>query len=115
MSETELNSFEISDLVKVSLDGVWQLAEGGTNEGRLLAPWDDSMPAHIPGSIHTALIENQYIPDPYIGQNDSIAEKQSYKIWWLKRDFEFKRFLLMLDYLLEELQINVRLGSMVYS
>ena len=60
------------------------------NEGRLLAPWDDSMPAHIPGSIHTALIENQYIPDPYIGQNDSIAEKQSYKIWWLKRDFELQ-------------------------
>ena len=33
MSETELNSFEISDLVKVSLDGVWQLAEGGTTKG----------------------------------------------------------------------------------
>lgn len=99
MSETELNSFEISDLVKVSLDGVWQLAEGGTNEGRLLAPWDDSMPAHIPGSIHTALIENQYIPDPYIGQNDSIAEKQSYKTWWLKRDFE-----------LQTISVNARLS-----
>ena len=61
-----------------SLDGIWQLAEGGT----------DQIPARVPGSIHTALVENKIIPDPYIGQNDSIAEKQSYKTWWMKREFE---------------------------
>lgn len=72
----------------IFLDGTWQLAEGGTEKERLHTIWTDQIPAHVPGSIHTALVENGIIPDPYIGQNDSIAEKQSYKTWWMKREFE---------------------------
>ena len=71
-----------------SLNGIWQLAEGGTEKERLHTSWTDQIPARVPGSIHTALVENKIIPDPYIGQNDSIAEKQSYKTWWMKREFE---------------------------
>lgn len=73
---------------KISLDGTWQLAEGGSEKERLHTIWTDQIPARVPGSIHTALVENEIIPDPYIGQNDSIAEKQSYKTWWMKREFE---------------------------
>lgn len=59
---------------KISLDGTWQLAEGGSEKERLHTIWTDQIPARVPGSIHTALVENEIIPDPYIGQNDSIAE-----------------------------------------
>ena len=53
-----------------SLDGIWQLAEGGTEKERLHTSWTDQIPARVPGSIHTALVENKIIPDPYIGQKD---------------------------------------------
>lgn len=72
---------------EISLDGIWQLAEGGTAEERLHTVWTDSILACVPGSIHTALRKNGIIPDPYIGRNDSIAEQQSYKTWWMKREF----------------------------
>ena len=45
------------------------------------------MEAVVPGSVHTALLMNRIIPDPYIGQNDSIAEQQSYNTWWFSKKF----------------------------
>ena len=44
-----------------SLDGIWQLAEGGTEKERLHTSWTDQIPARVPGSIHTALVENKII------------------------------------------------------
>lgn len=72
----------------ISLDGLWQLVEGDNEKSRLKSEWIDKIPARVPGSIHTALVENKCIPDPYIGRNDSIAEQQSYKTWWMKREFD---------------------------
>jgi len=43
---------------KISLDGTWQLAEGGSEKERLHTIWTDQIPARVPGSIHTALVEN---------------------------------------------------------
>lgn len=37
--------------------------------------------------MHTALWKAGKIPDPYFGQNDSIARKQSFKTWWFKKEF----------------------------
>lgn len=51
------------------------------------ASWFGSMPAQVPGSVHTALLENEVIPDPYVGFNDRIARQQSYKTWWFKKTF----------------------------
>lgn len=70
-----------------SLDGVWLMAEGGTEQSRLGTTWPDAIAATVPGSVHTALAANHIIPDPYIGRNDSIAEQQSYKTWWFCRTF----------------------------
>ena len=70
-----------------SLDGTWLMAEGGDEKFRLKDVWTDAVEAVVPGSVHTALLMNRIIPDPYIGQNDSIAEQQSYKTWWFSKKF----------------------------
>jgi beta-mannosidase len=71
----------------VSLDGQWQMAEGGAAEKRLGEAWPDAVPAKVPGSVHSALYAAGKIPDPKFGRNDSIAHEQSFKTWWFKRSF----------------------------
>lgn len=71
----------------LSLNGVWDLAEGGTESERLAERWPDAIPADVPGSVHTALMNAGRIPDPYVGKNDEIARAESFKTWWMKRTF----------------------------
>jgi len=72
----------------ISLDGVWELAEGGSETERLSSDWPESIPVGVPGSVHTALLTAGKIPDPYVGLNDVIAKEESFKTWWLKRTFQ---------------------------
>lgn len=67
----------------LDLSGTWEMAED--NNG--VPQWNEAVTANIPGSIHTALFEAGLIPDPLTGINDSIALQQSYKGWWLRRNF----------------------------
>ena len=71
-----------------SLDAGWLMAEGGGERGRLHGEWGDAIPAVVPGSIQTALLQAGRIPDPYVGRNDEIARAESFKTWWLKKRFE---------------------------
>src|SRR5690606_34155970 len=74
--------------VVVSLDGEWQLAEGGDDADRLAAQtWADAVPAEVPGSVHTALVRAGVIPDPTVGKNDAEARMKSTKTWWYRRTF----------------------------
>lgn len=75
----------------IELNGVWQMVEGGYESDRLTRPWEGSIKAEVPGSVHAALWKAGKIPDPYFGRNDSIANKQSFKTWWFKKDFNVKR------------------------
>ncbi len=72
----------------LSLDGEWQLAEGGKLSERLNGDWEDAIPAQVPGSVHTALVEAGRIPETTFGRNQEIARQESFKTWWLRRDFE---------------------------
>jgi len=72
----------------LSLDGNWELAEGGNVEDRLGKTWPDAISAKVPGSVHAALVEAGRIPDPTLGRNDAIAHDQSFKTWWFKRTFK---------------------------
>ena len=72
----------------LSLDGGWIMAEGGSEQDRLGGDWSDALPAAVPGSIQTALLAADRIPDPYVGKNDEIARAQSFKTWWLLREFD---------------------------
>jgi beta-mannosidase len=71
----------------VSLDGEWQLAEGGADSQRLTHDWDKPIPATVPGSIHTALARAGVIPHPYLARNQEIARRWSFKTYWYKRVF----------------------------
>ena len=71
----------------LSLDGEWQLAEGGKLSERLDGDWEDAIPARVPGSVHTALVEAGRIPETTFGRNQEIARGESFKAWWLRREF----------------------------
>lgn len=75
----------------ISLNGEWQMAEGGysINRKRPNEIWDDAIRYTVPGSIHYSLFENGLIPDPYIGLNDKLARENSYKVWWVKKEFDY--------------------------
>ena len=85
--KTITHSIAPSDLC---LNGKWILAEGGNEKERLKNNWNNTIEADIPGSVHADLWKANIIPNPYFGQNDSIAEQQSYKTWWYKKEFEIK-------------------------
>ena len=55
----------IPEKKEYSLDGTWEMAEGGTEEERIAGGghWADSMDANVPCSVHTALFEAGKIPD----------------------------------------------------
>lgn len=78
--------------VILKLDGVWQMIEGASDESdiqsRLADEWSGSIPATVPGSVHTALWKAGRIPDPYFGLNQAIAREQSYKTWWFRTTFD---------------------------
>lgn len=67
-----------------SLGGEWELTAGETPD------WSNAIAAHVPGSVHGALYAAGLIPDPTVGLNDSIAERQSYRHWWMRRRFDYK-------------------------
>jgi len=71
----------------LSLDGEWQLAEGGKLSERLNGDWDDAIPARVPGSVHSALVDAGRIPETTFGRNQEIARQESFKTWWMRCEF----------------------------
>jgi beta-mannosidase len=61
-----------------SLNSNWQFTESGKNE------W---LPATVPGTVHTDLLANGKIPDPYIGTNESKVQWVETKAWEYKTTF----------------------------
>ncbi len=74
--------------LRLPLNDGWVMAPDGGAAARLSGEWNDAIPAVVPGSIQTALLEAGLIPDPYVGTNDEIARAESFKTWWLKTTFE---------------------------
>lgn len=72
---------------KISLDGEWELIDGGVDVERLVGEWDEAIVASVPGSVHTALVKAGRIPDPTYGLNQKIAREESFKTWWYKKTF----------------------------
>ncbi|MCY3915112.1 MAG: beta-mannosidase [Chloroflexi bacterium] len=72
---------------RLALNDGWVMVEGGEESDRLSGDWADAIPAVVPGSIQTALLQAGKIPDPYVGRNDEIARAESFKTWWLTKRF----------------------------
>ena len=62
------------------LNGKWKLTGPKT-----------SLDITLPGDVHTNLLENNLIPDPYYGQNESDLFWIGKSQWTFERDFEFKK------------------------
>lgn len=67
----------------MSLNGSWMLTGADSINS------DISVPCNVPGSIHTALKGAGVIPDPCLGRNDTIAERCSYRRWYVTRTFDY--------------------------
>ncbi len=77
--------------LRMKLDGTWQLAEEGSDEERLHGEWQDAIPAQVPGSIHTALVDAGKLDDPSFGTNARLAKAYSHRTWWHKCTFTLEQ------------------------
>lgn len=82
---------EKSSVSRISLNGEYQLIDGGTVADRtdLSKNWENSVKADIPQTVHTSLFNAGIIPDPLFGKNDKAAREESYKTWWYKKEFDY--------------------------
>lgn len=70
------------------LDGVWQMAEEGVESARIAGgDWDDAIPARVPGSVHTALMEAGELPPLPEGKNQLLHREKSFRTWWMMTTF----------------------------
>lgn len=68
-----------AQVVSLDLSANWKFSEAGKNE------W---LPATVPGTIHTDLMANGKIPDPYIYINESKVQWVEHKTWEYKTSFD---------------------------
>ena len=76
----------------VDLNGRWQFRESGEKDG-------DWLEAAVPGCVHTDLLANDKIPDPYYRDNELQVQ------WIGETDWEYRRALAVSAELLEHDQI----------
>jgi beta-mannosidase len=71
-----------------SLDGNWKMKED-TGAGDVFSDgfWRGAPEAHVPGSVHSALEAQGFLPDSTVECNQREARAQSYKSWWFLREF----------------------------
>jgi beta-mannosidase len=75
------------EIQEISLNGLWQLIPAiGTDPAGI--DWSQSIPASVPGSVHTALFHAGRIPDPSVGVNQTLARQESYRGWIFRRTFQ---------------------------
>jgi len=76
----------------LELNQNWQFKQASTEE------W---LPANIPGCVHTALLENGIIDDPFFGDNEQELQ------WIGKSDWEYKTVFFADDILLENEHVEL--------
>lgn len=74
-------------MIKKTLNGQWQMCEAG--EGK----W---MPADIPGSVVSTLLNSGQIPDPYVGLNEYAVRDL------MEKDYIFERSFSLTDEMLQK-------------
>ncbi len=72
----------------ISLNGLWTLKQAGTAE---------SIPAHVPGTVHNDLLAAKKIPDPYYRDNEAQLQWIGEKTWAFTRSFSVNSEFLLHD------------------
>ncbi|MDE3150361.1 MAG: glycoside hydrolase family 2 protein [Acidobacteriota bacterium] len=74
---------ETAGLLSLDLGGdMWTLQEEGKSE---------TVPARVPGSTYTNLLNAEKIPDPFFGENNDKVQWVAEKSWFFERSFEAPR------------------------
>lgn len=68
-----------ADITSVDLNGAWQVTAEGSAE---------TLPAIVPGCIHTDLLAAKKIPDPFYRDNEQAVQWVSEKHWIYRRTFD---------------------------
>src|SRR6266498_3626682 len=65
---------------RVPLNAGWQFKKAGENS------WNE---ARVPGSVHTDLLNNKLIPEPFAGNNEKTLQWIEQENWDYKTYFDF--------------------------
>lgn len=91
----EAPRLEVADDGTVPLTSGWTLtmddwaAGGGAELSRTDVDTSRWLPATVPGTVLTSLVDQGKLPDPVVGLNNMrVPEALSRHSWWYKRDFE---------------------------
>ena len=68
----------VSKSTRLNLNGEWEFAQSGT---------EDWLPAKVPGCVHTDLIEQGRLPDPFFRDNERKVQWVGEKNWVYRRAF----------------------------
>ena len=103
----------------ISLSGTWRLSPA---DSLAIAPYSrffldhKSIPCVLPGDIHSALIAQQIIPDPYWGSNENDIQWVGKSDWTLSRSFVVTKEMLregnaILSFTMADTIISVRING----
>ncbi|HEX6334641.1 MAG TPA: hypothetical protein VFZ78_10475, partial [Flavisolibacter sp.] len=82
--------------VTVSLDGNWQFRQYDSLH-QLPSAKGTWHPATVPGTVHTDLLSNQLIPDPFYRLNEQQVQWVEDGFWWYRKIFDVSPALLQKD------------------
>lgn len=86
---------------QISLNGKWSFRQSASSA------W---LPANVPGGVHTDLMDNNRIPDPFFGTNEKSLQ------WIGEKDWEYERSFIVGDELLNASHVQlVCLGLDTYA
>jgi beta-mannosidase len=86
----------------LELTGPWRFRQvGGAPDAGAPAEHDRWLPARVPGNVHTDLLDNGVIPDPFWGTNERDLQ------WIGERDWEYESALTAADGLLAHERIDL--------
>lgn len=74
---------------EIKLDGLWQVKAREIEENKYGISRDKTYSMEIPGDLHSALIEQGIIPDPYYGRNELDILFLSRGEWEVSRNFNY--------------------------
>lgn len=82
---------EDSAMKEIRLGGEWRVRATDIEENRFGITTDREYRIKIPGDIHSALIDDGVIPDPYYGKNELDILFIGRGEWKAERDFNYRR------------------------
>ncbi len=76
---------------EIKLNGIWKATPLEIEDNRFGITKESVYDVHIPGDLHSALIDEKIIPNPYYGKNELDILFLSRSEWLIEREFNWKK------------------------